>query len=446
MESYAVVGGRPGICSSCLDMAPKSPAVGVTTRNLASKLNLSNGGGSNWGFSTGGLRTVKVVGTVSSSSARFGGVSSENRVSLFWKQQLQRSPVTRRCQETNVLSTDEVESASELPGLVKFITSGVLAPVIGSTPENVARRLADWILLGNKLSDFLNFGKDGLSEAEVIRLYQYYLPVFFWCLDQLARHRSRFAPGEPIPPIVIGINAPQGCGKTTVVESLEFLFKSIGRTAVAMSVDDFYLTGADQDKLAADNQDNGLLKFRGNAGSHDLELGTETIESLLKLTSKGSKAKVPRYDKAARNGLGDRADHSDWSDVEGPVQVILFEGWMLGYEPQDNDAVTAIDPQLALVNKNLEGYHDAWHRFINSWMIIEVGDPNWVFEWRLEAELKMRQKGRGGMTDQQIADFVSRYIPAYNAYLPSLYSVGPRNSTADNTLKFSINKERNPVP
>ncbi|CAM6093986.1 unnamed protein product [Calypogeia fissa] len=43
----------------------------------------------------------------------------------------------------------------------------------------------------------------------------------------------------------IGINAPQGCGKTTVVESLEFLFKSIGRSAVAISVDDFYLTGAD---------------------------------------------------------------------------------------------------------------------------------------------------------------------------------------------------------
>lgn len=29
----------------------------------------------------------------------------------------------------------------------------------------------------------------------------------------------------------IGINAPQGCGKTTVVESLEFLFGSIGRWA-----------------------------------------------------------------------------------------------------------------------------------------------------------------------------------------------------------------------
>lgn len=28
------------------------------------------------------------------------------------------------------------------------------------------------------------------------------------------------------------------------------------------------------------------------------------------------------------------------------LQVVLFEGWMLGYEPQDNEAVTAVDPQV----------------------------------------------------------------------------------------------------
>lgn len=33
-----------------------------------------------------------------------------------------------------------------------------------------------------------------------------------------------------------------------------------------------------------------------------------------------------------------------WVDV----QVVLFEGWMLGFEPEDEAAVTAVDPQVSL--------------------------------------------------------------------------------------------------
>jgi D-glycerate 3-kinase len=33
----------------------------------------------------------------------------------------------------------------------------------------------------------------------------------------------------------------------------------------------------------------------------------------------------------------------------------------------------------------------------------------------------MRASGKTGMTDEQIADFVNRFMPAYKAYLPHLY-------------------------
>jgi pantothenate kinase-related protein Tda10 len=103
-----------------------------------------------------------------------------------------------------------------------------------------------------------------------------------------------------------------------------------------------------QAELAASNSNNGLLKLRGNAGSHDLQLGTDTLKALRSLTSSGMKAKVPRYDKSANAGFGDRADPSKWSEVEGPLKVVLFEGWMLGFEPEDEAAVTAVDPQVSL--------------------------------------------------------------------------------------------------
>jgi pantothenate kinase-related protein Tda10 len=43
--------------------------------------------------------------------------------------------------------------------------------------------------------------------------------------------------------------------------------------------------------------------------------------------------------------------------------------------------------QLAAVNKKLEAYHDAWHSMIDSWVIIQVGDPSWVYEWRLQVTM-----------------------------------------------------------
>ena len=76
----------------------------------------------------------------------------------------------------------------------------------------------------------------------------------------------------------------------------------------SISIDDFYLTAADQEKLAGENAGNTLLELRGSAGSHDLALGADSLNNLCSLTQKGTKSKIPRYDKSAYDGRGDRAD------------------------------------------------------------------------------------------------------------------------------------------
>jgi D-glycerate 3-kinase len=58
--------------------------------------------------------------------------------------------------------------------------------------------------------------------------------------------------------------------------------------------------------------------------------------------------------------------------------------------------------QLVAVNKNLAAYNDAWHKMIDSWIIIQVGDPHWVYKWRQQAEAGMRAGGGSGMTDEQV--------------------------------------------
>ena len=51
-----------------------------------------------------------------------------------------------------------------------------------------------------------------------------------------------------------------------------------------------------------DFPDNGLFQVRGNAGTHDLNLGKKTLQDLQNAGVSGSEVRIPKYDKAAHNG------------------------------------------------------------------------------------------------------------------------------------------------
>ncbi len=128
-----------------------------------------------------------------------------------------------------------------------------------------------------------------------------------------------------------------------------------------------------------------------------------------------------------------------------------------------------MSPDLVKVNKLLSLYPVVWDSLVDSWLVIKIGDPQvtprqlflripaafprssapqilqWVYKWRLQAEEKMRASGKAGMTDQQIADFVSRFMPAYQAYLPQLYAAGPTTCHKSKTLVIEVDKNRAPV-
>lgn len=333
---------------------------------------------------------------------------------------------------------------SSVQDLFEFICSGPLMDKLGLTKEMVAESIDKWLAYGSYLSRLFQLNELYLTIPQKARFYHYYIPVFFWCEDQISQHRSMYKDGDEIPPLVIGFSAPQGCGKTTLVFALNHLFNVTGRKTATISIDDFYLTAEGQAKLREENPGNALLELRGNAGSHDLSLSIETLTAISKLTKEGMKMKLPRYDKSAYKGKGDRADPSTWPEVEGPLTAVLFEGWMLGFKPLPAEFVKSVDPQLETVNKNLEAYYDAWDKFIKVWIVIKIKDPSCVYEWRLQAEIAMRAEGKPGMSDEEVQDFVSRYLPAYNAYLPTLYSEGPNGSDPKRLLAIEIDEGRNP--
>jgi D-glycerate 3-kinase len=66
-----------------------------------------------------------------------------------------------------------------------------------------------------------------------------------------------------------------------------------------------------------------VLQFRGNPGTHDMDLALTTIRSLLGRGLDSTKAgdkqitRIPRYDKTACHGRGDRLPEEAWPLVEG---------------------------------------------------------------------------------------------------------------------------------
>eukprot|EP00916_Digyalum_oweni_P022597 GHVL01037427.1.p1 GENE.GHVL01037427.1~~GHVL01037427.1.p1 ORF type:complete len:201 (-),score=41.91 GHVL01037427.1:42-644(-) len=181
-----------------------------------------------------------------------------------------------------------------------------------------------------------------------------------------------------------------------------------------MSIDDFYLKGEDQEKLANMYPNNPLLQYRSNAGTHDIELGEKTLIDLQNAKT-GDTVKIPIFDKSLRNGRGDRLDSSEWRTMEGPVDVIIIEGWMLGFTPVPKEIL--VSEPIIHINEFMSSY-ERWHSLIDYWLAIQTDSLNNVYEWRQEQEKKMISEGKTGMSDTELLDFISRFMPAYETYLP----------------------------
>ena len=100
---------------------------------------------------------------------------------------------------------------------------------------------------------------------------------------------------------------------------------------VVLSIDDFYLPHDEQLALANAHSHNRLIQHRGVPGTHDLNLGVSVLEALYL----GRPTLIPRYDKSAFSGQGDRTDPCSWIEVNRPehtpVDLVILEGWCVGF-------------------------------------------------------------------------------------------------------------------
>ena len=207
---------------------------------------------------------------------------------------------------------------------------------------------------------------------------------------------------------VVAISGGQGSGKSTLANAVVHALEGLGRHAVACSIDDFYHTAASRQALARSLHP--LFATRGVPGTHDIDLCQATLDALLE----PGEVALPAFDK----GADDRVDASAWRRVEGPMDVVILEGWCLGARAQaDDDLLTPINELERLedtdgrwrraVNDALVGpYHTLFARFAYL-LYLKVPDLDAVRRWRNDQEQGLPTANR--MSADQITRFIQHY-------------------------------------
>jgi D-glycerate 3-kinase len=133
-------------------------------------------------------------------------------------------------------------------------------------------------------------------------------------------------------PLFVAIQGPQGSGKTYLSAQLKSHLTAPPHSlnVAVLSIDDLYLPHHRLAAQAAENPENPLLNGRGQPGTHDVRYGQHL---LTKLKSQSDVVELPRFDKSLFNGEGDRLpmDLQDATLVHTPVDVVILEGWCVGF-------------------------------------------------------------------------------------------------------------------
>ncbi|MEH2240378.1 glycerate kinase [Nostoc sp.] len=276
------------------------------------------------------------------------------------------------------------------------------AKAFGITPENVDEVIERRShLLKSILPAFSQFCQTTLQvqPKEMLQvLWDLWLPLGI----KLASVRQQLR-----RPLIQGILGGQGTGKTTMSKVLSLILEQLGYRTLSLSLDDLYKTYSD--RLVLTQQDPRLI-WRGPPGTHDVDLGLNVLDQI---RQSQSPVMVPRFDKSAYGGAGDRTT----SEMVTGVDIVLFEGWFVGVRPIDPNVFDTAPPPILTdedrafardINRRLHDYLPLWER-LDSLILLYPTDYRCSLEWRKQAEQQMISAGKSGMSNADIEQFVNYF-------------------------------------
>ena len=221
-------------------------------------------------------------------------------------------------------------------------------------------------------------------------------------------------------PYLICFTGGQGSGKTTLSNFIQLVLKQVyKRTPVGFSIDDIYKTKEERETLA--KTIHPLCKVRGVPGTHDIQMGLHTLDSLFQAKPSTLTA-IPAFSKP----LDQHLPRDQRQIFKGKPDYIFFDAWCGGAKPIDE--VNWIPPMNTLEkekdpdgiwskwsNRELAGdYQELFNRFD---LLIMIKVPNmehvyesrWLQETVLEKTIIDPELKKKIMTREEVYRFVMHY-------------------------------------
>lgn len=278
-------------------------------------------------------------------------------------------------------------------------------------------------------------------DCPILTLWEFWLPL----AEQLSQWHQRLN-----RPFIQGILGGQGTGKTTLTLILSEILNHLGLSVCRLSIDDLYKTYAERQTL---QQFDSRFRWRGPPGTHDVELGLTVLQQLRQgQVSQGQVSQaesppvaLPRFDKSAHGGAGDRAQ-PEWVTR---AEVILFEGWFVGVRPVDPQIFDTAPPPITTdadrdfareVNARLQDYLPLWD-LLDHLIVLYPTDYRLSQQWRGQAEQQMIESGQAGMSQAEISQFVEYF---WQALHPELF-IQPLLQSDRVDWVIEINAEHRPA-
>ena len=205
---------------------------------------------------------------------------------------------------------------------------------------------------------------------------------------------------------LMGLSALPGCGKTSFGRWLEAAAAHLGLSLQVVSIDDFYFSATELDRSMRGNP---WGVPRALPGSHELDLLNTTIQCW----KAGKDVRHPLFDKALRQGRGDR---SGWRICS--ADVLVLEGWFVGIKPVGNnvsvpEATCGLIPPLTdqehaarrLVQRALRNYIPVWNQIDSLWQLLTL---EWTSPqiWKLQQEQQMKRDRGTGLSPAALHGFI----------------------------------------
>jgi len=339
--------------------------------------------------------------------------------------------------------------------------SGILNQLTDGLPltEAQQRQLEIWTLQDHARARAFGISQDNV--AAVVQRRSRLLPVIYPIVQEWQHRYPLQSPLESLwdlwlplalqliayrqrlnRPLIQGIVGGQGTGKSTLGAILKSILDHLGYATLSLSLDDLYKTYPERQHL---RQQDPRLIWRGPPGTHDVQLGIRLLDELRHPTRSGPIA-VPRFDKFAHQGAGDRTT----PEIVQAIEIVLFEGWFVGVQPVDPAVFATAPPPILTeadrafaqdMNQQLQGYLPLWQRLDRLILLCPL-DYRLSQKWRRQAESQAIAAGRSGMSDTEVSEFVTYF---WQALHPQLFIAPLAQNPQKVDLVIQINPDHTPA-